>query len=120
MADCIFCKIVSGEIPAEVVWQDDHVLVFRDIRPLAPVHVLIVPRVHRETFADLTDADAPVLTSLARAVREVAEAEGVARSGYRLISNTGPDGGQEVMHLHVHLIGGRPLGPMLARSGGKV
>ncbi len=116
MAECIFCKIVSGEIPADKVWEDDHAVAFRDIRPIAPVHVLIVPRAHRESFADLTAEDAPFLASLARAIGEIAEKEGVARSGYRLISNTGPDAGQGVLHLHVHLLGGRPLGPMLKKA----
>ncbi|RMG88469.1 MAG: histidine triad nucleotide-binding protein [Candidatus Dadabacteria bacterium] len=117
MADCIFCKIVAGEIPADKVWEDEHALAFRDIRPIAPVHVLIVPKTHRESFAEVTDADTPFLASLARAIREIAEKEGVADSGYRIIANTGPDGGQEVFHLHVHLLGGRPLGPMLAKKG---
>ncbi len=120
MSECIFCKIVAGEIPADVVWQDEHVLAFRDIRPLAPVHVLIVPRKHRESFSDLGDEDGPFLVSFARAVKEIAEAEGVARSGYRLLSNTGPDAGQEVFHLHVHLLGGRPLGPMLLKEAAGV
>jgi len=114
MGDCIFCKIVSGEIPTERVWEDEHAVAFRDIRPQAPVHVLFVPREHVVTFADL-GAGHGFLGSLARGVRAVAVAEGIAETGYRLISNNGSDGGQEVMHLHVHLLGGRPLGPMLAR-----
>ncbi len=117
MADCIFCKIVAGEIPADKVWEDDHVLAFRDIQPIAPTHVLVIPKVHVESFADVDEIRAPFLASLARAVREVAAAEGVDTTGYRLLANTGPDAGQEVMHLHVHLLGGRPLGPMLSMRG---
>ncbi len=115
MGECIFCRIVAGEIPADRVWEDEHVLAFRDIQPIAPTHVLIIPKVHVESFADVGEAHAPFLASLARAIREVAAAEGVDATGYRLLANTGPDAGQEVMHLHVHLLGGRPLGPMLSR-----
>jgi len=89
---------------------------FRDIRPVAPVHVLFVPREHVVTFADLEPGHG-FLASLARGVRAVAAAEGVDGTGYRLISNNGPEGGQEVMHLHVHLLGGRHLGPMVTRRG---
>ncbi len=113
MSDCIFCKIVAGEIPADVVWQDGNAMAFRDIRPQAPVHVVIVPRRHCVNFNDL--ADDPFMASLAVGIREVARDAGVAESGYRVMVNNGPDGHQEVFHLHVHVLGGRPLGPMLLR-----
>jgi histidine triad (HIT) family protein len=112
--ECLFCKIAAGQVPADLVWQDEHAVAFRDIRPQAPVHVLFVPRAHVVTFADLEPSHG-FLPSLAKGVRSVAAAEGVHETGYRLLSNNGPDGGQEVMHLHVHLLAGRPLGPMLAR-----
>ncbi len=115
MADCIFCRIAAGEIPAQIVWQDENAVGFRDIRPQAPVHVVFIPRRHAVSFGDLDDP--AFLVSLGKALRDVAKAEGVAESGYRLLSNNGEDGGQEVMHLHLHLVGGRPLGPMLLRSG---
>jgi histidine triad (HIT) family protein len=113
MADCVFCKIARGEIPADIVWQDEHTVAFRDVHPQAPVHVLLIPRSHVESFGHLRDSDAPFLSSLARGIREVAIAEGVDGTGYRLLSNNGPNGGQEVLHLHVHLLGGRGMGPMV-------
>lgn len=115
MDNCIFCKIIAGKIPAQIVWQDDHVVAFRDINPHAPVHVLILPRKHVATFGELTAEDGPALVGMARAAREVARAEGVEKSGYRLLVNNGPDAHQEVMHVHMHLFGGRELGPMLKR-----
>lgn len=115
MEDCIFCKIAAGRIPAQIVWQDDNALAFRDIHPQAPVHVLFIPRRHVGSFADVTDAEAGFLASLGVGLRAVAEAEGVAASGFRVLSNNGPDGGQEVPHLHVHLLGGRDMGPMISR-----
>jgi histidine triad (HIT) family protein len=116
MADCIFCKIAAGQIPAQVVWQDEHALAFRDIHPQAPVHVLFIPKQHVGSFAEVTEAQGAFLASLGAGLRAVAEAEGVAQTGFRVLSNNGPDGGQEVPHLHVHLVGGRALGPMLGRS----
>jgi len=115
MADCVFCKIGAGQIPTQFVWQDEHAVAFRDIRPLAPTHVVIIPRRHAQTFGDLGDRDSGFLSSLGKAIREIAEAEGVAATGYRILSNNGHDGGQEVPHLHLHLLGGRELGPMLVR-----
>ncbi|MBI5442169.1 MAG: histidine triad nucleotide-binding protein [Deltaproteobacteria bacterium] len=111
MTDCIFCKIVAGQIPAQVVWQDENAMAFRDIHPKAPVHVIFIPKRHADGWGDLDDA--PFLASLGAGIRAVAEREGVAATGYRILSNNGEDGGQEVMHLHVHLVGGKPLGPML-------
>ncbi|MBI5017177.1 MAG: histidine triad nucleotide-binding protein [Deltaproteobacteria bacterium] len=118
MADCIFCKIAAGDIPAQVVWQDEHAVAFRDIRPQAPVHVVFIPRRHVVSFAHVTSADGPFLGSLGVGLRAVAEAEGIAETGFRVLSNNGPHGGQEVAHLHVHLLGGRPLGPMLRQEVG--
>jgi histidine triad (HIT) family protein len=113
LSSCIFCKIATGEIPAEIVWQDEHAVAFRDVQPQAPVHILIIPRRHIESFAGLGEPEVPFLQSLGRAIRELAREEGVQRSGYRILSNNGPDAGQEVLHLHCHLLGGRELGPML-------
>jgi len=116
MSDCIFCKIIAGDIPSDTVWEDENVIVFRDIAPKAPTHVLIVPKEHIVTFADFKEGEENILLSMSKAAREVAKAEGVLESGYRLIVNNGPDGGQEVLHLHMHLFGGRPIGPMIKRT----
>ena len=114
--DCIFCKIVAGEIPAEKVHEDEHTLAFADIRPQAPTHVLVVPRRHVASLAELDD---PALGgALLATVRRVAAEAGLER-GWRLIANTGPEGGQEVDHLHLHVLGGRPLGRMLPSAGGR-
>ena len=109
--NCIFCKIVAGEIPSDRVYEDEFLLVFRDIQPQAPVHLLIVPRRHLESLDELEDADLAgrLLTAAGRVAREA----GLER-GWRLIANTGAEGGQEVPHLHLHVLGGRPLGRMLA------
>lgn len=108
MSDCVFCMIASGEIPSAQVYADDDVVAFDDIAPQAPVHTLIIPRAHYSSMAD--DVPDEVLLAILRAVPVVAEAKGIADSGYRVIINTGADAGQTVHHLHVHVIGGRPLG----------
>lgn len=113
--ETIFSKIIAGEIPADIVYQDEQVTAFRDINPQAPTHVLIVPNRVIPTVADVTEDDEPLLGRLMTAAARIAEAEGVAEDGYRLIVNCRAHAGQEVWHLHMHLMGGRPLGPMLAR-----
>ncbi|SRR5581483_1815732 len=107
MTDCIFCRIVSGEIKGDLVYQDESVTAFRDVNPQAPVHVLIVPNTHIASIATLGDAELSQRL-LAAAVR-IAETEGLSH-GFRLVTNTGPDAGQSVPHLHWHLLGGRPFG----------
>jgi len=106
MQDCIFCKIARGEIPAEIVYQNDTVVAFKDIRPQAPVHVLVIPREHISTWNDDTDH---VIVALWQAVRTLARDLGIHESGYRVVANCNRDGGQEVFHVHLHLLGGRPL-----------
>ena len=113
MADCIFCKIVEGEIPADVVYRNDKVTAFRDINPKAPVHVLIIPNKHFDPKNDLNAEDASVMGDMLLAAKVVAGSEGVDKTGFRLIINVGPDAGQEVDHLHLHLLGGKRLGAML-------
>ena len=116
MADkTIFERIADGEIPADIVYQDEHCVCFRDINPQAPVHLLLVPRKPIPRLAAATSDDHAVLGHLLVKVGTIAEQEGIAESGFRMIVNNGPDGGEEVPHLHLHLLGGRPLGPMLAR-----
>ncbi len=112
--DTIFGKIIRGEIPADIVFQDDTVTAFRDISPQAPVHILVIPNRAIPTIADATEADEPVLGHLMTVAARLAESEGIADDGFRLIVNCRDHGGQEVYHLHVHLLGGRRLGPMLA------
>ena len=105
--DCLFCKIVAGTIPATKLHEDELVVAFRDIAPRAPTHILIVPRDHIASAADLTDADGPMLGRLFATAADLARREGIADAGYRLVSNVGRWGGQTVDHLHVHLLGGR-------------
>lgn len=109
MDECIFCKIASGAIPATVVYQDDSVIAFRDLHPQAPTHVLVIPRRHIATLLDAGDDQALLLGRLQRAAIEVARQEGLADSGFRLVTNCGAGAGQSVFHVHVHLLGGRRL-----------
>ena len=106
---CIFCKIVSNEIQGDVVYRDDQVTAFRDIQPVAPTHILIVPNKHIESVNDLETADEPLMGHLITTAGKLAKEEGIEQSGYRLIMNTGADGGQAVFHVHLHLIGGQPM-----------
>ncbi|MEX0892636.1 MAG: histidine triad nucleotide-binding protein [Gemmatimonadota bacterium] len=106
---CIFCKIVAGEIPAEVVWEDEEALAFRDIDPRAPTHVLVIPRRHIPAVNALEEADAALVGRLFLGARAVARAEGVADAGYRLVMNNGAGAGQSVDHIHLHLLAGRAL-----------
>jgi histidine triad (HIT) family protein len=111
----IFTKIIQKEIPADIVYQDDHVTAFRDINPQAPVHILIVPNKEIPTVNDIMADDEVLVGKMFTAARKIAADEGVAENGYRLLINCNRDGGQEVFHLHMHLFGGRPLGPMILR-----
>lgn len=107
--DCIFCKIVAGEVPSTVVDQSDQVLAFEDIDPKAPVHVLVIPRDHIQSLADLDSSQSSLASNLLDMCNRVARAKGIADSGYRVMTSIGRDGGQEVPHLHFHVVGGRPL-----------
>jgi histidine triad (HIT) family protein len=111
----IFSKIIEGKAPADIVYQDEMVTGFKDIHPVAPVHILIVPNKEIATVNDVTVDDEAMLGHMFTAAKEVARQQGIAEKGYRLIINCRDDGGQEVYHLHMHLLGGRRLGPMLAR-----
>lgn len=110
--DCIFCKIVAGQIPSSKVYEDEHVLAFHDIHPLAPVHVLVIPKKHMASVNDLGSGDSTILSHAFAAIQEVAKKTGVAESGYRVVTNTGKDSGQVVFHLHFHILGGQTLGPL--------
>jgi histidine triad (HIT) family protein len=104
---CLFCRIVAGEIPSTTVADDDLVLAIRDIAPRAPTHVLVMPKDHIPSAADLTDADAPLLGRIFATAADIARSEGIADGGYRIVTNIGAWGGQTVDHLHFHLMGGR-------------
>lgn len=112
----IFSKIIAKEIPSQMVYQDDRVTAFKDINPLAPVHILIVPNKEIPTMDDVTPEDEAVLGHMMVVAKQIAREQGIGESGYRLIVNCRDDAGQEVYHLHIHLLGGRRLGPMLARK----
>ena len=106
---CVFCKIVNKKANADIVYQDPQATAFRDMHPVAPTHILIVPNKHIESVGALEVEDEPLMGHLFTVVRRLAEEEGIAKGGYRLITNTGADGGQTVFHLHVHLIGGQRM-----------
>jgi histidine triad (HIT) family protein len=106
---CLFCKIVKREIPSQVVLENEHALAFRDIRPVAPTHCLVIPKKHIVGIGDANPEDAATLGECLLLARKVAEAEGLGESGYRVVINNGVDAGQSVFHLHVHVLGGRSL-----------
>jgi histidine triad (HIT) family protein len=110
MENCIFCKIINKEIPSSIVYEDDTVLAFKDINPEAPVHVLIVPKKHIPSVAEIDSENAGYLVDIHMAANNVAKMLGINKSGFRLINNCGEDAGQTVFHLHYHLVGGRKLG----------
>ena len=112
MADpsCLFCRIVSGEIPADIVHRDDQLVAFRDINPQAPTHILIIPCEHVATSNDLVPSQGKVMGEMHLLAGALARAEGIAESGWRVVVNCGPQAGQSVFHVHMHLLGGRPLG----------
>ena len=112
-SECLFCKIARKEIPAALVYEDDSLLAFKDIFPQAPVHLLFIPKAHCEGLGDMTAEIAEVVGRLPQVAARLAQEHGVAASGWRLLSNNGPDSGQSVFHLHFHLLGGKPLGGKL-------
>ena len=114
--DSLFLKIIRGEIPATIVYRDDRATAFRDINPQAPTHVLVVPNKLIPTVNDIGEEDEAIVGHLFTVAAKIAEQEGIAADGYRLIINCNEHGGQEVFHLHVHLMGGRPMGPMVVRK----
>ena len=109
MDECIFCKIVRGEMPATIVYKDEQVTAFRDIRPVAPTHILVVPNKHIASMNEVAEHDEQLLGHMLTVVKLIADREGITDTGYRLIVNTGPDAHQVVFHLHLHIIGGGPM-----------
>ena len=110
MDDCIFCKIINGEIPSEKVYEDDEVLAFKDINPAAPIHILVVPKKHIESLLKLEDDDYELVGKIQKVINKLAKDLNIEQEGFRVIVNCGKDAGQEVMHLHYHLLAGRKLG----------
>ena len=106
---CIFCKIASKEVPADIVWEDDDVVAFHDIKALAPVHILVIPKKHFSSLNDITDNDKALMGKLMISAQKVAEKMGIAKEGYKFLIRVGQHGGQEVDHLHIHIIGGTQL-----------
>lgn len=108
-SECLFCAIAAGDIPADIVHRDDEIVVFRDIDPKAPVHLLVIPTAHHDSAGDLAASDPALAGRLLARAAAAAEAAGVSDSGYRIVTNTGADGGQSVQHVHFHVLGGRGL-----------
>lgn len=114
--ECVFCKIVKGELPSRKVYESENVVAFHDIQPQAPVHIVIIPKKHIPTMNDVGSEDDAVVAEIFAAARQIAAEQGIDASGYRLINNCNADGGQVVYHLHIHLLGGRKLGALVADS----
>lgn len=110
MNDCLFCKIVKKEIPSTIVYEDEEIIAFRDINPVAPVHVLVIPKKHISSLVDLKPEDEAIIGRIYSVINKIAKQEGIDEKGFRVVVNCGEDGGQEVKHLHFHLIGGKKLG----------
>jgi len=110
MEDCIFCKIARHEIPAGIMYEDDDVVAFNDLNPVAPVHILIIPKKHISKITDMTDGDAPLMGRIMLTAKRLAEQNGVADEGFRVVVNQGRGAGQSVFHIHFHLLAGRPFG----------
>lgn len=113
MEECIFCKIVKGEIPSEKVYENDEILAFKDVQPAAPIHVLIIPKKHIENLMGISKEDSELMGKIVEVMQKVAKKLDIDEKGFRIISNCGPDSGQEVMHLHFHLLAGRTMGPKI-------
>ncbi|MBA2649414.1 MAG: histidine triad nucleotide-binding protein [Legionella sp.] len=107
--DCLFCNIAKGDIPVKVVYEDEHLLAFQDIKPQAPTHLLIIPKQHISTINDITEADTQLLGSMLLRAKQLAKTEGLSEGGYRLVFNINSGGGQTVYHIHLHLLGGRQM-----------
>ena len=110
MDDCIFCKIVKGEIPSEKVYEDEKVLAFKDINPVTPIHVLVIPKKHFRDVLDVKEEDKEIIADLFQSINKIAKTLGIEKNGFRIVNNCGEDAGQEVMHLHFHLLAGKKLG----------
>jgi len=109
MSDCLFCKLINGDIPTDIVYQDDDVFAFHDVSPQAPIHILVIPKQHIATINDTDESHQAVLGKLVLTAKKIAKEQSIADNGYRLVVNCNQDGGQTVFHIHLHLLGGRSL-----------
>lgn len=109
MDNCIFCKIINREIPSDIVYEDDKIIAFKDVNPVAPVHVLIIPKEHIASAMDITEENAPVVAHIFNTAKKIAKIMGIEKSGFRIVNNCGENAGQTVFHMHFHLIGGKTL-----------
>ena len=114
MEDCIFCKIVKKEIPSTIVYEDEDILAFNDINPVTPVHILVIPKKHIESLAEIKEEDEELIGKIHTTIKKIANQVGILDKGFRVIVNCGEDGGQEVKHLHFHILGGKKLGTKIA------
>ena len=110
MEDCVFCKIIKGEIPSNKVYEDEEILAFKDIEPAAPIHILVIPKKHIPSLVELEQGDEEIIGKIYKVINKIAKEQGIDNKGFRVIVNCGKDGGQEVKHLHFHLLGGKQLG----------
>lgn len=110
MEDCIFCKIIRKEIPSTIIYEDEKVIAFNDVNPAAPIHILVVPKKHIETLLDVSEEDNELISYIYQIINKIAKEKGFANNGFRVIVNCGKDSGQEVMHIHFHVLGGKKLG----------
>ena len=113
MDDCVFCKIIKGEIPSEKVYEDEDVIAFKDINPAAPIHILVIPKKHIATLLDVTEEDSHLISKIFVVINKIAKQIGIEENGFRVIVNCGKDSGQEVMHIHFHLLAGKKMGPKI-------
>ena len=111
MEDCIFCKIIKGEIPSKKVYEDEDVLAFHDINPAAPIHILVIPKKHIETLLEVTEEDSKLIAKIYMTINKIAKDLGIEKDGFRVVANCGRDSRQEVMHIHFHLLAGQKMGP---------
>lgn len=110
MEDCVFCKIIDGKIPSEKVYEDENILAFKDINPVAPIHILVIPKKHIEKLIDVKEEDSYLIAEIFKAINKIVKQLNIEEDGFRVIANCGRDGGQEVMHIHFHIIAGKKLG----------
>lgn len=110
--DCIFCKIIKGEIPSSFVYEDEKVVAFEDLNPMAPEHILVIPKKHYESLNDIPEDEMGIISDIHKAIQNIAKQRGFDKSGYRVVNNCGSDGGQEVFHIHFHVLAGKKLGPI--------
>lgn len=116
MQDCLFCKIIKGDVPSKKVYENDYVYAFEDIHPVAPVHVLVIPKIHISNLNEVNDENVKYISEIFKSIKEIALKCNIDKTGYRVISNCGEDGGQVVGHLHFHLLGGKNLGAKLVKE----